>query len=80
MATYTFVCLGHDGTVATVESVECPDDQAAFAAGSRLFDDHPLIRGWLNCRQIEVYDGAEMIGHVQRQPAAAKTESESAQA
>jgi len=67
MASYTFVCLGHDGTVATVESVECADDQAAFAAGALLFDESPLIRDWPNCREIEVYEGTELVGRVHRQ-------------
>lgn len=69
MATYTFVCLGHDGTVATVEAAECADDQAALAAGARLFDESPLIRNWPNCRHIEVYEGTELVGRVERQPA-----------
>ena len=66
MATYTFVCLGHDETVATVESAECVDDKAALAAGARLFHEAPLIRDWPNCRHIEVYEGTELIGRVHR--------------
>ena len=71
MATYIFVCLGHDGTVATVESANCGDHAAAFTAAARLFAEEPLIRDWPNCRRIEVYDGTELLGRVDREPAGA---------
>lgn len=66
MATYTFIGIGHTGTIGTVDVAECPDDRAAIKTGRRLFTEAPDIRNWPTCRSIDIYEGSRLVHQVQR--------------
>ena len=66
MTAYTFICLGHDCTVATVDNHVCEDEGAALLLAERMFSENLHIRDWPNCQHIEVYQGDRLIVRIDR--------------